>query len=172
MSLQTDAIQNGKLRYSTGKACRRGHMSERYSKSGLCVECVKLHDSERTASKKAANILRNTTLFEPGRVHSVIVPQQYRYIVDALAVILNSNNTFNIATCERAINSLCSTGKLTTADLRVILQYVDGKSGNWQTFETRETEEAFHINIRGRWYHIEHVGDCMNGLISFVHPLT
>jgi len=37
-----EAAENGQLRYYTGKSCRRGHDAERYTRSGMCVECAKL----------------------------------------------------------------------------------------------------------------------------------
>jgi len=34
--------QNGYPRFYEGKPCRYGHMSERYTKSGACVECSRI----------------------------------------------------------------------------------------------------------------------------------
>lgn len=44
-----DAIQRGAIRYFTGKPCKNGHISERYTKKSTCVDC----DSER---HKAENL--------------------------------------------------------------------------------------------------------------------
>lgn len=36
------------LRYYDGRTCRRGHASERYTKSGACVQCsIEFRNSER-----------------------------------------------------------------------------------------------------------------------------
>lgn len=53
---RTDAISNRSLRYFTGKPCKRGHISERYTKTSMCIEC--LHpsfdglDSEQRRTQK------------------------------------------------------------------------------------------------------------------------
>ena len=35
-----EALQAGRKRYFTGLPCRRGHLAERYTSMGGCVECV------------------------------------------------------------------------------------------------------------------------------------
>lgn len=34
-----EAYRQGKVRYFTGKPCKKGHISERYVNGGSCVEC-------------------------------------------------------------------------------------------------------------------------------------
>lgn len=36
------AAKDGRLRYFTGKPCLKGHVAERYTKSGACCECQAL----------------------------------------------------------------------------------------------------------------------------------
>lgn len=36
-----EAIELGLDRYYTGKPCKNGHMSERYTKTSACIECLK-----------------------------------------------------------------------------------------------------------------------------------
>jgi hypothetical protein len=36
---RVDAAKKGLLRYYTGKACAKGHDSERYTANGVCVMC-------------------------------------------------------------------------------------------------------------------------------------
>lgn len=38
---QQEAHERGLLRYYTGKACRAGHVSERYVRNGSCIRCQK-----------------------------------------------------------------------------------------------------------------------------------
>jgi hypothetical protein len=40
MITRSEAKAQGHVRYCTGKACKHGHTSERYTKTGQCVECV------------------------------------------------------------------------------------------------------------------------------------
>lgn len=38
---RNEAIESGMLTYNTGKPCVNGHVAERYTKNGGCVECIK-----------------------------------------------------------------------------------------------------------------------------------
>lgn len=40
-SHRSDAMQAGALTYQTGKPCVRGHKSQRYTRNGACIECLK-----------------------------------------------------------------------------------------------------------------------------------
>ncbi|MGA6364735.1 hypothetical protein [Proteus penneri] len=39
------AIENGLSRFYTGKLCRHGHDSERFTSNGVCVECSAINSS-------------------------------------------------------------------------------------------------------------------------------
>ena len=41
---RTEAKREGKSFYFTGKPCKYGHVAERYTLSGGCRECKRLHD--------------------------------------------------------------------------------------------------------------------------------
>lgn len=53
-----DAQQQGLKFYCTGKPCKHGHVSDRYTKTGQCIECVKIQSAkwkaENTDKQKAA----------------------------------------------------------------------------------------------------------------------
>jgi len=40
---QTSAKEAGKIRFFTGRPCKRGHLVERMVVDGLCIECKKIH---------------------------------------------------------------------------------------------------------------------------------
>ncbi len=42
MSARKLAILNNEKKYHTGRQCKHGHFSKRYTKSSACIECVKL----------------------------------------------------------------------------------------------------------------------------------
>ncbi len=39
ISTRKEAIENGDVKYFTGKPCKRGHVSERYTSTYQCCEC-------------------------------------------------------------------------------------------------------------------------------------
>jgi 5-methylcytosine-specific restriction endonuclease McrA len=42
-----DALAIGRTRYFTGKPCKHGHIAERWSSDGKCVECTRIFQTER-----------------------------------------------------------------------------------------------------------------------------
>ena len=56
LTLRQDAISQGKSVYFTGKPCKNGHIDQRYTSSGGCLECFRLARlSERMAIKAGRN---------------------------------------------------------------------------------------------------------------------
>ena len=52
VSSRKEALASNQTRYFTGKPCKRGHIKERYAKTGTCVVCMaehtaKWHDENR-----------------------------------------------------------------------------------------------------------------------------
>jgi hypothetical protein len=45
-SPRVQAAVKGEYTYYTGKLCRRGHMSERYTKNAVCVDCAKVNQQK------------------------------------------------------------------------------------------------------------------------------
>jgi hypothetical protein len=43
----------GKQKYFTGKPCKYGHISERYTKNGTCIECLNIASKNRIDKTKA-----------------------------------------------------------------------------------------------------------------------
>jgi hypothetical protein len=54
VSTGAEARHNGLARYFTGKPCKFGHVAERYSHNGQCLECGKLASKAHRDSGKAA----------------------------------------------------------------------------------------------------------------------
>lgn len=49
INTRDEAADKGLLKYWDGKKCKRGHLSERYTRNGVCIECNK----EDTAKRRA-----------------------------------------------------------------------------------------------------------------------
>jgi len=50
--LRGDAITQGSSVYFTGRPCKQGHIVQRYTTSGGCIECIRLaREAERAAIK-------------------------------------------------------------------------------------------------------------------------
>lgn len=57
MTTRQAAIQRGVKLYFSGKPCKRGHLSARYTASGQCVECVKVHNGSLNASYSTQSVV-------------------------------------------------------------------------------------------------------------------
>lgn len=53
-----DALAIGYIRYYTGKPCKHGHDSERYTNSRTCIECNRLN-WERTSKERRQKYWQN-----------------------------------------------------------------------------------------------------------------
>jgi hypothetical protein len=49
-----EAVELNLPTYFTGKYCKNGHLSERFTKSGCCIECRKYYSKTRYANEKEA----------------------------------------------------------------------------------------------------------------------
>lgn len=54
----SDARSSGKDKYFTGKKCKRGHISQRTVKNGMCIECAAYHRNT-TAGKERQKLYRS-----------------------------------------------------------------------------------------------------------------
>ena len=53
-----EAISTGKEVYFTGKACIQGHLVNRYTSTGHCIECLRLRGlAERLAVKSGREMM-------------------------------------------------------------------------------------------------------------------
>ena len=64
---RSDAKETGAMRYFTGKPCRNGHVSERWTSTAICVACNKLiHKPNMSAEQKEKDRIRSLNY---GRKH-------------------------------------------------------------------------------------------------------
>ena len=53
---RAEAKAQGLKFYTTGKPCKHGHLSDRYTSTAICVECVKLAGVDRYKNNRAAQL--------------------------------------------------------------------------------------------------------------------
>lgn len=84
-----EAKRLGRIRYSTGKSCANGHLSERHTSTGKCVECHRLRrirkyraNPAKERQKKNLYDLRNRELVNAKAAHRRTVdPDRHREAV-------------------------------------------------------------------------------------------
>lgn len=115
-----DAIEHGQTFYSTGRPCRNGHQSDRYSSNGRCVACGALNmrkmylsdpvkhrakSVEKYANKHAAKIAkRKAWLANPDRIKQLgkIKRVRRKEQIAEYNRLYKSRNRELYASCEKA----------------------------------------------------------------------
>lgn len=69
-----DAIEKGLMRYYTGKRCRNGHLSERYTSTRVCIECL----SDWRAANMPKIVARSNEWQKRNRPHMRQYHKQWR----------------------------------------------------------------------------------------------
>ena len=54
----SEAIANNLARYKTGKECKHGHFSERYTRTRTCIACANISSAKRIAKNHEAHLER------------------------------------------------------------------------------------------------------------------
>lgn len=83
-----EAMTLGAYRYNTGRACRYGHFSDRYTESGSCITCVRalvaVSDATRKRKQKCARDLINALTVEVQLFVPTIWVDSIKPTVDAM----------------------------------------------------------------------------------------
>lgn len=78
---RSEAAKGGYYKYFTGRACKNGHLSYRYTKTGGCAECVHYHTKKYA---RELNIFHKRFINIQIRIHPDDKP-----LVEELAETLN-----------------------------------------------------------------------------------
>ena len=62
--IKSAAVALGLKKYFTGKTCKQGHISERYTTKSTCIECLKISSVNRHEQKKECDRKRYYSLTE------------------------------------------------------------------------------------------------------------
>ena len=114
--LRLQARAAGARTFDPMKACRRGHLAERYTYNGLCVECVALrdkaklgtHEGRSTAQRKASrakNIAMAAELREEFAAKSRLPKPAYRALSAYFDTSEARTNSRNLNKLIRAVHA-------------------------------------------------------------------
>lgn len=160
-----DALANNAPRYKMKKPCRRGHMGERYSSTGLCVACVMMNDKAKKENMRKARIIGNFERFEPLQVFKAVIrPSVHHYLDDATEIFQFGSNEQKMMLVEaitavrqgvKVGGAITSQGELNYDTLRAVVDlsptricYVDGATLD----EQQHPEMGLLIRIGEHWY--------------------
>lgn len=172
------AIANGELTYSSGKPCKAGHISERYSSNGMCLACLKIQHEARKDVVRLNKIKRNTALFDQLQEAKVMVRGAELHVVTQLCEILQFSDHLtkdSVAAFIAMQHASCPTPRSLTKD--VLISQVgcvfDGeKLCNWDALPIAQDEKdgLFYLTHNGQRYEGSEVMKVLRGLRLSVHP--
>ena len=143
-----EAIQQGLVKYYTGKACKHGHKAERFISSFACIECVKF----RQASSHYRDI--NLSIRTKNKDSKKIYDKSYR-----------ANHTQ-----EQKINKLAHVIKRRVSKLSRTPSWVDSEE-LWLIKEVYSLA-ALRTKMFGFSWHVDHIVPLQGKLVSGLHTIA
>ena len=87
MNKRLEAIQNGRATYNSGKPCKRGHNSDRYSSNGMCIDCVKQQNVSAREVTALAKQRVNQALMANLKPRTFMIDENNREIIQRVCDI-------------------------------------------------------------------------------------
>lgn len=183
------AYTQGLKHYFTGKACKSGHIAQRYTSGGNCVECLAVSK----VGQKAKNAMRERRLFAIRSKDSfsytlgirhewVEALEQFQSITETATdeqadmlrgfladMYKNTRNPFAVA-----VAPVRPTRTLTISDIKTVVQFDGARVTNIdQLILTNGVDNLpALITIGGEQYVAEHVMRCLQGFQPMVQPFN
>lgn len=178
------ALALGIKTYPMTKECKYGHLGERYTSCGICVECSQRKQEEMRVKVSAGRRLHNTQLFEPGRVYSTIVKSEHREVYEDLQLVCTHGTAEQVEHCAAFLNMIRQQviapqpapppGELNRAALAAhvsldpaTLGYLDGSP----LTERYDAQDELQILIAARWYVARRLAEVWKGTRATVRPV-
>ena len=92
MTTRKDAILMGIPRYNTGKPCKAGHDSDRYTSTGGCMACLVAKQETIRKIAREARQHENAQRMNGAMPHQYFIPRQHDNIMKDLASILRTGS--------------------------------------------------------------------------------
>lgn len=157
----------GDLKYMTGKLCRKGHYSPRYTSSGNCIECMDERLKISSIRNKSAQRIRNASKGNGDpELYSGVFPIDWHAILNAIRIVAQSSDIIHQ---QNIIASV--TGKPATWDRAAFLAAGVEWSGQHMVNAAKFPIGApFSIKIGGIWWPGVPLLTCLRGDLPSVSP--
>lgn len=155
MSKRDEALTRGDLKYWPDKACRKGHVSERYTSNGMCCACLGETASKVRAARTLRSKERERLLCKDIVQAKMNVPFKYisNTILQTIERLLAAPNGDQFCTWLEMIDR-CPLGY----DQLVAITGWDGNTAHANHF-ARRTDDAggLEVVIAGNWYSMDEI---------------
>ncbi len=106
MTPRKTAAAAGLTTYRTWKHCKNGHLAERYTSSGACVECLKGAAQDLKIKTRDARIAHNTAMVQGLQPYPVFVKPEHKLAVSEYCDILRYSSPEVIEQCRAFITMM------------------------------------------------------------------
>ena len=160
------AVDAGDIFYFTGRACRKGHITTRYTSSGNCTECMQ-EIAERTKIRnKAKKRIAHAKRFNDAELCAVTAPMQWHPIFEKLSQIAKGNDAALQQRIIATINGASvewDAAAFAKAGVRFNGQYITNAS-------SFKVGDPFAIRIGDLWWPGADLMACLRGERPTVTP--
>lgn len=155
MSVRDEAFKHGHTTYNTGKPCKRGHYSPRYSSNGVCIQCLKYHHDERLNRISRGNMIRSGDMTQ----HTVGIRSKYINVLNDLTDIMIEDG-YRAELLAQYI-MLIGDSSLNADDLKRLL--VKDSEGFMHHAIRSGANGHAEVEIMGEWYVLAEVREVEQG---------
>jgi hypothetical protein len=189
MNERKTAQQTGAMRYSTGKPCKRGHLSDRYTSNGMCIACFSNYGEETKYNRR----LINAENFDKNSICRVFADSSGADLLRKIGKITMLCTAAELATMMQVADFLMAEikkrrpnlmkGELTRDALLARVRYdptdrddpvldLDGKPfyTNSAGYEHNNVPDLFYV-IDGHTYMGSHMGQLFAGKTPSIFPV-
>ncbi len=177
MNKRNAAIANGMLTYNSGKPCRSGHTSDRYSSNGMCIACLGQQASARKTIVRELRIKHNMGRADGLESFTVNVRRDEQPAIEMLGEILHYSDQSvkdNVVAFLKVIHETCPSPRILDADALLTFMDFDGWSirnlDDLEMTEATPEDPTVYFIRNGHQYNALHVLEVLRNQRLNVHP--
>lgn len=99
-----EAAENGLIKYSTGVSCKHGHAPQRYTVSGICVECSKIATTRTNKNLRSKLKIKKLNEIAGIKTLNITIPARDVELFNAFVFALNLQYEVDVLTEMEHVN--------------------------------------------------------------------
>lgn len=166
LNTKESAAAAGDLKYATGRPCRKGHFSPRYTSSGNCIACMDVVATQNKIKNKSRKRIFNANRAGDNTLYAAVFPLSWHPILERLQQITQGNDEQLQATIIATIRG-ATVAWNREAFLAAGVIFNGYHITNAHKFPIGT---PFSIQIKGIWWPGAPLMACLRGEIASIEP--